>query len=264
MERGLVNDAEGRTIGIDAPYVPRLRLSYFREVESEPLGGAAISIIHLDDHVVVADKPPFLPVTPGGRFVRGCLLYRLEEQIGVRGLAPAHRLDRATSGLVLLSRRKEERSAYTGLFAKRQVERVYRALAKVPTLPAQRRWDVESRIVPGTPFFRMQEIEGEANAWTGVELERWDKGWGRFTLRPVSGKTHQLRLHMVRLGWPILGDRYYPELMAEGPDDLATPLCLVARRLAFRDPFTGEERVFESRFKLLTARNSPPSRRPSC
>jgi tRNA pseudouridine32 synthase/23S rRNA pseudouridine746 synthase len=247
MEEGLVKDTQGQILGVGAPYAPHLRLSYFREVESEPLPSAAIPIVYMDDHLVVADKPPFIPVTPGGRFVQGCLLYLLEEQLAVRGLAPAHRLDRATSGLVLLARRKEERSAYAGLFAKRQVERVYTAVAEVPTLPEQRRWDVASRIVSGTPFFRMQEVEGEPNAWTTVELESWNKGWGRFILRPTSGKTHQLRLHMVRLGWPISGDRFYPELTPEGPDDANAPLRLVAKKLAFRDPFTGEEHTFESR-----------------
>lgn len=264
MEEGLVNDAQGQKLGVTAPYVPHLRLSYFREVESETLPRGAIRILHLDDHLVVADKPPFLPVTPGGRFVKGCLLYLLEEQLGLRGLAAAHRLDRATSGLVLLTRKKEERSAYAGLFAKRHVERVYAAVAKVPTLPEQRRWEVESRIVAGTPFFRMQEVGGKPNAWTAVELASWNKGWGRFTLRPTSGKTHQLRLHMARLGWPILGDRCYPELMPESPDDPDMPLRLVAKRLAFRDPLSGEERVFESRLEPLRPEGEEQNHRPRC
>jgi tRNA pseudouridine32 synthase/23S rRNA pseudouridine746 synthase len=250
MEQGLVHDADGRPLGVEAPYVPHLRLSYYREVEAETLPSDAVRIIHLDDSLVVADKPPFLPVVPGGRFVRGCLLYLLEEQLGVRGLAPAHRLDRATSGVVLLTRRAEERSAYTGLFAQGRVERVYRAIAKVPTRPTQRQWQVESRIVSGTPFFRRREVEGTPNAWTTVELVSWHAGFGHFILRPASGKPHQLRLHMVQLGWPILGDRLYPDLLPEAPDDPAAPLCLVAQRLAFRDPFSGAERVFESASRL--------------
>lgn len=259
MQRQLVTDAEGRPLGVDAPFVPHLRVAYYREVKDEPPPVGEIGVVHLDEHLVVVDKPPFLPVTPAGAWVRGCLLYRVEDQLGLAGLAPAHRLDRATSGLVMLTRRSEERGTYTGLFARRRIERTYVALAKVPRRPEVDGWRVASRIVSGEPFFRMREIAGSANAVTRVRLEAWRDGRGRFELRPETGKTHQLRLHMARLGWPILGDRLYPDLLPEEPDDPAAPLALVARRLAFRDPFTGEDRLFESRLEP-TSRVDPPSR----
>ncbi|MEM7353166.1 MAG: pseudouridine synthase [Acidobacteriota bacterium] len=249
MERGLVTDDADTALGVDAPFVPHLRIAYFREVDEEPPPRGEIHLLHRDAHLVVADKPPFMPVTPAGGVVRGCLLYRLEDQLGIEGLAPAHRLDRTTSGLVMLTRRREERGTYTGLFADRRIERTYVAIARVPERPATREWSIASRIVKGEPFFRMREIDGEANAWTQVHLEHWQNGWGRFRLRPETGKTHQLRLHMARLGWPIHGDRYYPELQPEQPDDPSQPLALVAKRLEFRDPITGEDRLFDSRLE---------------
>ncbi len=250
MADGLVTTADGRALAVDAPFVAHQRVAYFREVEEEPVGSEKIVIVHCDEHLVVADKPPFMPVTPGGRFVKSCLLYRLEAQLGIEGLSPIHRLDRATSGLVMLSRSSEVRSVYGGLLARNTMQRLYEAVAAVPDPPPQpRRWRVASRIVPGTPFFRMQEAAGEANAVTAIALDDWRDGWGRFELRPESGKTHQLRLHMASLGWPIVHDRLYPQLLPEAADDLAQPLGLVAKRLSFDDPTTGRRRVFESRLR---------------
>lgn len=248
MAEGWVRDAAGNHLDETTPYTPHLRVAYFREVDDEPVPTTDIEIVYQDDQLVVADKPPFLPVTPGGRFVRNCLLYRLEEQLRVEGLSPIHRLDRATSGLVMLSRNPQVRSTYGGLFANGTMERLYLAEAAVAERPRQTRWRLASRIVAGEPFFRMAEVDGPANAVTHISLQSWKAGRGRFLLRPETGKTHQLRLHLMRLGWPILGDRLYPELLPKVDDESSLePLALVAKRLAFRDPSDGRPRVFESR-----------------
>lgn len=254
--RELILDADSRPLRADAPCRHHLRVGYFREVadhESDPPATADIRLIHVDAHLVVADKPPFLPVVPGGRHVRECLLYRVEEMLDAAHgeLVPIHRLDRATSGLVLFARCQEDRGAYGALFAEARLERHYEAAARVRETPAERSWDVESRIVRGEPFFRMQESDGPANARTRVELLKLESPGGgervgRFALRPQTGKKHQLRLHMARLGFPILGDRLYPELLPEAPDDPSAPLRLVAKRLVFRDPVSGEARDFVS------------------
>jgi tRNA pseudouridine32 synthase / 23S rRNA pseudouridine746 synthase len=107
-----------------------------------------------------------------------------------------------------------------------------------------------SRIVPGEPFFRMQEIDGEPNSETRIELiecagDRW-----RYALHPVTGRKHQLRLHMAALGAPIIGDTLYPVLAGESADDHQLPLKLLAQSLAFVDPLTGKSRRFKSRLSL--------------
>lgn len=255
--RGRVLGVDGASLDPEGPATPHQEIRYFREVpEEDPEAFGDPVIVFRTADLLVADKPSFQPVAPSGPWVRGALLYRLADFLEAEGesaeeLAPLHRLDRATSGLVLFSRRAATRGLYARLFEERRVEKTYEAFAALPSAPAQRFFTVSSRIVPGEPFFRMREEEGKPNAESEIELaeilEQDGLRLGRFELRPVTGKKHQLRLHMARLGYPILGDRWYPDLLPEEPDDPARPLYLLARALAFEDPLSGEELRFESR-----------------
>ncbi|MCG8462402.1 MAG: pseudouridine synthase, partial [Holophagales bacterium] len=256
FEQGLVLGPAG-PLPLDAPYAPHLEVGYFRELDHEAEIPFEERIVFRDAHLLAVDKPPFLPVVPGGRFVRECLLYRLEARLGDRTLAPVHRLDRLTAGLVLFARRPEERAAYGRVFAHRSVEKTYEAWAHLPPIARSRpgrAWTVEQRIVPGEPFFRMGTepvVSGApANARTRVELLEIRDGLGRFRLHPETGKKHQLRLAMAELGFPIVGDPFYPELLPETADDFSNPLRLLARELRFQDPITGRPRAFRSSFPL--------------
>jgi tRNA pseudouridine32 synthase/23S rRNA pseudouridine746 synthase len=251
LRSGKVLGGDGLAVGLGTPYRAGERLAYFREVRQEPVVPFAEEVLFATHHLLIADKPPFLPVIPAGPYVAECLLYRLRRSTGEAALAPVHRLDRETSGLVALSRRPETRSFYHGLFARREVEREYLAVAEVPEPPGERRWRVASRLVRGEPWFRMREVPGEPNATTEVTLLDWQDGRGLFRLRPETGKKHQLRIHMAGLGFPIVGDRTYPELAPERPPDFDHPLELLARRLAFRDPVTEERVEVVSRRRLL-------------
>jgi len=121
-----------------------------------------------------------------------------------------------------------------------QVEKTYHALAQLKSAPQQTRWLVENRIVRGEPRFRMQIVPGVANARSRIELVETKGPLGRFELQPVTGKTHQLRLHLSSLGFGILNDRVYPELLPEREDDYTRPLQLLAKKLRFRDPLSGK------------------------
>lgn len=256
MARGLVTREDGTPLDPSSPYEAHLQVRYFREVEREPVIPFAERVVFEDEHLVVADKPPFLPTTPGGAFVRECLLGRLTARFG-SDLAPVHRLDRATSGLVVFSRRPAERGAYGDLFARGRVEKTYEALSRLDSDESRRRWTVENRMVPGDPFFRMAvDPDPAAEPNSRTEIERLEAG--RFRLRPVTGKKHQLRVHMASLGLGILHDRLYPELLPEAPDDFGRPLHLVATELRFDDPFTGMRRVFRSGYDVLSL-PSPPT-----
>lgn len=243
--RGRIQDAQGRALAPDMPWQVGLEIRYFREVADEPVIPFVESILHHDAHLLVADKPHFLPTAPAGAFVRQTLLARLVERTGNVDLVPLHRLDRLTAGLVLFSTQPQTRDAYQRLFRERRIEKTYEALA--PALP-ELRFPLErhSRLQPGEPFFRMAEVPGEPNARTRVEvIDAHGPVW-RYRLAPESGRKHQLRVHMAALGAPILGDELYPQLQERMPGGGGQPLQLLAQALAFDDPLTGRRRSFRS------------------
>lgn len=253
LGRGEVLDEAGRPLPPDAAFTPGVRVYYYRELDHEPVVPFEETVLFQDGHLLVADKPHFLPVTPGGRYVQQSLLVRLKRQLGIDTLSPIHRIDRETAGLVVFSLRPQDRDAYQSLFRDRAVHKVYEALA--PSGDAARAWPQvrRSRIVEAhDAFFRMHEAEGEPNSETRIERAEVRGRWARYRLEPVTGKRHQLRVHMNALGLPLVGDQFYPHVQ-RGPhetEDFADPLRLLAQAIAFTDPVTGEARAFQSQRTL--------------
>lgn len=248
--RGRVQDSTGRPLRADAPYRTGLEIRYFREVPDEAPIPFTESLLHVDAHLVVADKPHFLPVTPAGPHVRETLLARLVARLDNPHLVPLHRIDRDTVGLVLFSADPRTRDAYQALFRERRIEKRYEALA--PALPGLEFPHVRiSRVVPGAPFPRMQEVEGAANSETRIDvLARGARAW-RYALEPRTGRKHQLRVHMAALGAAIRGDRLYP--VRRDADGSGEPLQLLAHQLDFIDPLSGRPRRFRSERTLDAA-----------
>jgi tRNA pseudouridine32 synthase/23S rRNA pseudouridine746 synthase len=252
LAQGEVLDEAGQPVAPGAPYRGGTRLYYWRTLDAEPVVPFEAQVLFQDAHLVVADKPHFLPVTPGGRFVQQTLLVRLKRQLGLPDLSPVHRIDRETAGLVLLSVRQQDRAAYQALFRDRLVDKGYEAIAPFNTTVALPRVH-RSRIGEDPDaFYRMLETDGEPNSETTIQLLETRGPWARYRLEPVTGKRHQLRVHMAALGLPLVGDQFYPHVQ-RGPDeaeDFANPLRLLARAIAFTDPVTGEARLFESQQQL--------------
>ncbi|RZT85925.1 tRNA pseudouridine32 synthase/23S rRNA pseudouridine746 synthase [Pseudonocardia sediminis] len=236
-------------LGPDSPFAPGTFLWLHRDLPDEVAVPFGIGIVHRDDDILVVDKPHFLATIPRGRHVLETALVRLRRELDLPALSPAHRLDRATAGLLLLVVRPELRGAYQTMFAKRRVAKTYEAIAPYePSLELPR--TVRSRIVKERGVFQAVTEPGEVNAETLVELDGHRDGRGRYRLTPYTGRTHQLRVHMSELGVPILGDDFYPDLRDRPLDDFARPLQLLARTLEFTDPVSGEPRRFESRRTL--------------
>jgi tRNA pseudouridine32 synthase/23S rRNA pseudouridine746 synthase len=246
INEGKVLAADNSPISADTPYSPDKRLFYFREVAQERLIPFAEKILFQDDHLLVACKPHFLPVIPGGGYVNECLLNRLRKRSGNNDLVPLHRIDRETAGIVMFSVNRTTRGLYSRLFADGMVDKSYQALAGCSPDQEKRDWTVENRIVKGVPWFRMRVAPGTPNSRSKIRLLDVDGDVARFDLFPVTGKTHQLRIHMSGLGFRILNDRYYPDLLPEQADDFAKPLSLVAKTVRFRDPISGKSMEFRS------------------
>ncbi len=242
-------NAQGQPLGPAHPYRVGLMVRYFREIADEKPIPFVESIIYADANIVVADKPHFLPVTPKGNYVQETLLRRLIERLDNPQLSPLHRIDRGTAGLVMFSANPANRALYHALFSERRITKHYQAVA--PALPELTFPMVyRSRLVPGEPFFRMQEVVGTANTETHIDVLECDAMNWRYALSPVTGKKHQLRVHMAALGAGILNDDFYPVLSRQTDDNYEKPLKLLAASLAFADPVTGESRYFESRLSL--------------
>lgn len=248
---GKVRDEADAPITCETPYIPQKRLFYFREVAEEPLVLPREKILFQNDELLVACKPPFLPVTPSGPYVDECLLNRLRLTTGNNNLVPLHRIDRETSGLVLFSMNKETRGLYGKLFLSGTIVKTYEALAELTTCPEQSEWTVENRLAEAEVWFRTQVVAGVVNARSRIKLIDYRDSRAHFQLYPLTGKKHQLRVHMSGLGYGILNDRYYPELLPKQPDDLDNPLQLIARKVQFKDPVSGRAMEFTSERPLL-------------
>ena len=244
VSRGSITLSNGTTLEESSPYRHGLTVFYRKEVPAEPALIEDPVIVYRDDAILVADKPHGIPVTPSGQRVERSLFIRLQRMTELPDLAPIHRLDMDTAGLVLFTIKADARAPYHRLFREGQIEREYLAVAPVPAELRETRWRIENRIEAGEPWFRQKIVEGPVNAITEIELVAVQAGFGQFRLLPKTGKQHQLRLHMESIGCPIAGDPLYPVMTEKREGD--PPLQLLARRLAFTDPLTGAPRSFTS------------------
>ncbi|KNC19362.1 pseudouridine synthase [Arthrobacter sp. RIT-PI-e] len=252
FDRGEVVALGGEALTRSTPLGVHTFVWYYRELPVEERLPVELTVLHRDEHLLVVDKPHFLPTTPGGRYVAESALVRLRVQLDLPDLIPMHRLDRMTAGILMFSVDPDTRGAYQLLFENRRITKEYRAVAPVrPELHLDTEpLEVRSRIVKSRTYLLAQEVEGPPNTHTTVSLLEQRGEHGLYRLQPHTGKTHQLRLHMASLGLGIMNDPFYPVLLAQAPDDYAVPLQLLAHSIAFTDPLDGSARRFESGLTL--------------
>ena len=254
FSEGLIRTIDDQPLLSSDAYRPNTHLIYFRRLAREPEIPYEEEILYQDEHILVADKPHFLPVTPSGLYLHQTLLNRLKKKTGIQTLSPIHRIDRDTAGLVIFSVNPNERAHYQNLFRDRAVTKVYEAIAPYSKeLETKLPLTYRSRLEESEHFLQMQEVEGEANTDTLIELLEVSGPWARYRLSPGSGKKHQLRCHLNALGAPIQHDQIYPVLTPyqEYELDFSKPLQLLAQQIAFKDPITTESRSFSSKRQLL-------------
>jgi tRNA pseudouridine32 synthase/23S rRNA pseudouridine746 synthase len=246
LQRGEVVDALGAPLGADSQVRKGMRIWYYRELdELETPIPFKEKILFQDEHLLVVDKPHFLPMIPTGRFLHETLLVRLKAQLELPHLTPIHRLDRETAGVVIFSHKLETRGRYQSMFQKRVVKKVYEALAG-PIGGRDFPFTYRSRMQDAAQFFVSEEVPGEPNSETLIEVIERRGDIVRYRLHPHTGRKHQLRLHLSSLGAPILNDVFYPVALPCKGDDFSAPLQLLARSISFDDPLTGERRTFSS------------------
>jgi tRNA pseudouridine32 synthase/23S rRNA pseudouridine746 synthase len=244
---GEVVDADGVVLDVDSVMPAGASVYFYRELAGEVPVPFDVPVLYRDNDIVVADKPHFLATMPRGRHVAQTAVVRLRRELGLPELSPAHRLDRLTAGVLVLTARREVRGRYQSLFSGGLVRKTYlcratgKPNAKLPTR-------VRSRIIKRRGILQAITEPGEPNAETLVE----PLGDGLFRLTPRTGRTHQLRVHMASLGVPIDGDPLYPNVIDVPADDFSTPLQLLAHSIEFDDPLTGVRRRFVSRRSLYS------------
>ena len=239
LRAGDVLDAQGHALGPDQPYEPGARVYYFRALATEPRIPFEETVLFQDEFLVVADKPNFLPVIPSGRYVQETLLVRLKRRLGIDSLAPMHRIDRETAGVVVFTVQTKTRRAYQDLFLAGAVRKYYEAIA--PWRPElELPLTYRCRLVENPERFMQVRVEaGEPNSETLITHLETRGEWARYGLAPVTGRKHQLRAHCAALGLPIRHDQIYPTHRPEHSDDYGRPLQLLARTIAFTDPVGG-------------------------
>ncbi|MDJ0396305.1 pseudouridine synthase [Rhodococcus sp. G-MC3] len=249
MAAGEVVDEKGRRWDRESLYSPGRFVYFYREPAPEVPVPFELDILYDADGIVVVDKPHFLATIPRGMHVTESATVRLRRLLDCQDVTPAHRLDRATAGVLIFTRTKELRRPYQELFSARSVLKEYEAVAgfdaslEFPIV-------VHSRILKDHGVMVAREEPGESNSETRVELIEQLGSSARYRLFPKTGRTHQLRIHLSSLGIPIKGDPYYPVYTGTPADDFANPLQLLARAVEFDDPITGKLRRFESRRTL--------------
>lgn len=250
LDAGEFVDQAGRALSGDEEFRPHTFVWFHRPLAPEAEAPFPITVLEVNERFVVADKPHFMATTPRGAHVQQTALVKLRLALDLPELAPAHRLDRLTAGVLVFSARREYRGAYAGVFQSRSAVKTYEALAPFdPSLEFPRR--VIGRIEKPRDSLQAELVAGEPNSETLVELVETRGTYARYRLSPVTGKTHQLRVHMADLGLPIVGDSLYPTIMNVAPDDFSNPLQLVARRLQFTDPVDGTARDYQSDTALV-------------
>jgi tRNA pseudouridine32 synthase/23S rRNA pseudouridine746 synthase len=211
---------------------------------------SALEVVFVDDHLLVLNKPSGLLSVPGrGEDKQDCLIARAQAQWPEA--LTVHRLDMSTSGLMVIARGPEMQRSLSLAFAQREVHKIYEAIvagdiSTTDTSNADAWSDIHMPLLIDWPNRPKSKVDWEHGkpSHTQWRIKKSNlRNATRVELQPITGRTHQLRLHMMAIGHAILGDALYasPDIQAQSPR-----LLLHARVLQFKHPVTAEWMAFES------------------
>ncbi|MDO5700385.1 MAG: pseudouridine synthase [Bowdeniella nasicola] len=257
FERGNVVDGEGGPVGADTPSGGLPRLFIHRDVADEGRAPTRLGVVARTEQWIAIHKPSGIATMPRGEYVARSAVVIMRRQLGTDDVVPAHRLDRLTSGVLLLITSQSARGAYQSLFAQRLVRKRYRALTSLPPTrlraACRRGHEVGLHLVKERGSLTVSVLPGkEPNARTRLtyvgertpgQRSGGERGSGarvgEWILEPTTGYTHQLRATLAHLGAPIVGDPLYPEVVPMSDPRWGRGLALHAEYLSFTDPLTG-------------------------
>ena len=259
LAEGAFVDPTGTPLTGTETYQPHTFIWFHRRLRAEVEVPGELLVLHRDERLVVFDKPHFLSTIPRGRHVLQSAVVKARQLLDLPELTAAHRLDRATAGVLLMTTEKRWRAPYQSLFSDRVVDKTYEAIAPLRTgmsFPLE----VESHLIKRVGTMQAETLDLPPNARTSIDLLESHEGWGRYAVRPLTGRTHQIRAHFTQLGIPLAGDPLYPDVLDVDIDDFSRPLALLSRSLGFTDPVDGSARTFTSRRGLPWPEIEPPLR----
>lgn len=248
VRKGSFSVTEGMEIDVDIPDAPELE-----RIEGEDI---PLDIIYEDDHIVVVNKQPGMVVHPGAGVYSGTLVHALVHhfgQITTRGgnLRPGivHRLDKGTSGIILVAKTDEAHKSLTDQWQEGTVTKVYQAL--VWGIPDPETGDIETHIARHPRYRQLMAADIEGGRWSKSRYkvtEAYPEA-AKVNIHILTGRTHQVRVHMAWLGHPVVGDAMYGKgrhkNLEKTFEDMPDHPMLHAAMLRFKHPKTGEEVTFK-------------------